>query len=332
MPEPAPTTPLHERYLARLKQPRWVAVLLVFAAIVTGLAGFTDSAKKLVGLFQTEHKEDPRQQLTKLGQPFTQDAFVAAAARGDEAAVQLYLQAAMPVDELSGQDLTALDAATGARRIAVVKRLLAAKADQSRWGPRQGPALARAAAIGDEPLMRLLLDAGPAPEVVKRAYVSAAGAGQLAMLQILAPRLSGTQGQIATEALWALAGGPIERGAPSSARGPTATYLLAAGADGQAVDPEVRGATVLHRATYSGERDVARVLLDQGVPVDPRDADGATPLWWVAGIGKVEMAELLIEHRADVKVVAKDGSSAMARARYNRDDQMIALLRQHGAR
>nr|WP_297532890.1 ankyrin repeat domain-containing protein [uncultured Roseateles sp.] len=335
MPDAAPSTsstPLHERYLARLKQRRWVAVLLVIAAIVTGVASFTDSAKKLAALFQREHVEDPRQQLVKLGQPFTQDAFVAAAGRGDEVAVQLYLQAAIPVDELSSQELTALDAATRARRTAVVKRLLAAKVDQSKWGSRQGPALSVAAFTGDEALIRLLLDAGPSPEIVKRAYVSAGAAGQLPMLQILAPRLSATQAQVATEALWALASGARESTAPTSARAATASFLIAAGADPQAVDPEVRRSTVLHRAVDSDEREVARVLLEQGVPVDPRDADGATPLWWVAGAGHVEMAELLIAHRADVKAVAKDGTSVLARARYNQDEPMIALLRQHGAR
>ncbi|WP_431104007.1 ankyrin repeat domain-containing protein [Roseateles noduli] len=329
---PPPPPPPHERYLASLKQRRWVAVLLVIAAVVTGVAGFTDSAKKLVALFQPDHVEDPRQQLVKLGQPFTQDAFVAAAARGDEIAVRLYLQAAIPVDEPSGQDLTALDAATSARRTAVVKRLLAAKADQSKWGQRQGPALAVAAFAGDEGLTRLLLDADPALDVVKRAYLSAAAAGQLATLQILAPRLSATQAQVATEALWSLASGTRESGAPPAARAATATFLLTAGADPQAVDPEVRNSTVLHRAVDSGEKDVARVLLDRGVPVDPRDTEGATPLWWVAGVGNVAMAELLIEHRADVKAVAKDGASVMARARHNQDEQMIALLRRHGAR
>ncbi|RZI62531.1 MAG: ankyrin repeat domain-containing protein [Rubrivivax sp.] len=331
-PPPPPAPPLHERYLARLKQRRWVAVLLVIAAIVTGVAGFTDSAKKLVALFQPEPREDPRQQLVKLGQPLTQDAFVAAAARGDETAVRWYLQAAIPVNELSGQELTALDVATRAKRTAVVKQLLAAKADQSQWGPRVGPALSVAAFAGDEALTRLLLDANPAADVVKRAYVSAAAAGQFPMLQILAPRLGLSPGPVATEALWALAGGARESTAPSSARAATATFLIAAGADPRAVDPEVRNNTVLHRAADSGEKDVARVLLDQGVPVDPRDTGGATPLWWMAGVGNMEMAELLIEHHADVKAVAKDGTSVMARARYNRDDQMIALLRQHGAR
>ncbi|OWQ47882.1 hypothetical protein CDL60_04610 [Roseateles noduli] len=335
MPDAAPSTsstPLHERYLARLKQRRGVAVLLVIAAIVTGVAGFTDSAKKLVALFQPEHVEDPRQQLVKLGQPFTQDGFVAAAARGDEAAVALYLKAAIPLNELSSEDMTALDAATKARRVPVVKQLLAAKADQSKWGPRQGPALSVATFAGDKELASLLLNANPALEVVKRAYVSAAAAGQLAMLQDLAPRLSAAQPQVATEALWALASGARWSHSKPEARAATATFLLAAGADAQAVDPEVRQMTVLHRATDSGELEVARVLLDKGAAVDPRDTDGATPLWLAAGVGKVDMAELLIAHGADAKVVAKDGASAMARARYNQDDKMIALLRQHGAR
>jgi hypothetical protein len=123
------------------------------------------------------------------------------------------------------------------------------------------------------------------------------------MLQDLAPRVSAAQPKLATDALWAVASGARESVAPASARAATAVFLLAAGADAQAIDPEVRQSTVLHRAADSGELEVAPVLLDKGATVDPRDT-----------------------------VVAKDCTSAMARARYNRDDPMIALPRQHGAR
>lgn len=332
MPEAPPPAPLPDRYVARLKQKPVIAALLVIAAIVTGVAGFTDSAKKLVAMFQPEHAEDPRQKLLKLEQPFTQDAFVAAAARGDVTATTLYAQAGLPVDEPSAQGRTALGAATQARRAAVVKQLLAAKADQSKWGAQELPALVEAASSGDVELTQLLLDAGPPPALVKRAYVSAAANAQLATLQALAPRLSATLAQVATEALWAVAGGSRDRRVTPEARAAMAKILLTAGADAQAVDPDDQRATVLHRAAYKGQVEVARVLLDHGVPVDPRDADGATPLWWVAGVGNLEMARLLIEHRADATAAAKDGTTVLARARYNRDDAMTALLKEHGAR
>lgn len=332
MPDAPTSAPLHERYIARLKQRRWVAVLLVFAAIVTGVAGFTDSAKKLVGLFQPGAVEDPRQRLVKLDQPFTPEAYIAAAARGDEAAVQLYLKSGMPVDELSAQGTTALIAAALAHRAAVVQQLLAAKADQSRRGPRQSAALSIAATSGDVALTRLLLDAGPDLDLVRRAYVSAAAAGQLATLQLVAQQLGAAQGPVATEALWALAAGQSVGSGSADARAAVATFLLSAGADAQAVEAEDKRSTVLHRAAYNGQAAVARVLLDRGAAVDPRDADGATPLWWVAGVGNVAMAKLLIEHHADAKAAAKDGTTVMARARYNRDDEMVTLLRQQGAR
>lgn len=333
MPDDPSQAPLAERYVARLKRRPWVAALLVIAAIVTGVAGFTDSAKKLVTTFQPPRAEDPRQQLVKLDLPFTQDAFVAAAARGDAAAVQLYLQAGMPVDELSPQHgTTALIAATRERREAVVKQLLAAKADQAKRPPGQSPALSVAASAGDVAMTTLLAEANPPPDVVKRAYVSAAADGQLATLQVMAPRVAATQGAVATEALWALAAVSHAGGASPEARATMAAFLLAAGADAQAVDDDGRRSTMLHRATYQGQLAVARVLLEKGAPVDPRDADGATPLWWIAGVGNLEMAQLLIAHHADVKTAAKDGTTAMARARYNEDDQMVALLRQHGAR
>ena len=65
--------------------------------------------------------------------------------------------------------------------------------------------------------------------------------------------------------------------------------------------------------------------------MNARDKDGATALWWTVGIGRREAAAVLIARGADVNAKANDGTTPLARAQYNNDKQMIALLLSHGA-
>lgn len=58
------------------------------------------------------------------------------------------------------------------------------------------------------------------------------------------------------------------------------TSLLCRHADVAAVDDS--GKTALHYAAMSGADGVAEVLIDAGAPVDMRDAEGRTPLWYAA--------------------------------------------------
>lgn len=58
------------------------------------------------------------------------------------------------------------------------------------------------------------------------------------------------------------------------------TSLLCRQADLTAVDDS--GKTALHYAALSGADGVAEVLIDAGAPLDCRDAEGRTPLWYAA--------------------------------------------------
>lgn len=66
------------------------------------------------------------------------------------------------------------------------------------------------------------------------------------------------------------------------------------------------GETALHRAARNGHLEVARLLLDNGANVEPKDQYGWTALYRAAETGQLEVARLHIERGACVD--AKDES------------------------
>ena len=62
--------------------------------------------------------------------------------------------------------------------------------------------------------------------------------------------------------------------------------------------------TPLHAAAIAGSADVARLLIQHGATVDPKDDYGRTPLYYAAGSDLVDMALLLIDGGADVHMVS----------------------------
>jgi hypothetical protein len=88
---------------------------------------------------------------------------------------------------------------------------------------------------------------------------------------------------------------------------------LAAGTDIDAafVAPGVfaSGATPLHMAVVSDQREVARFLIEKGANINApaKDEYGGTPLHWAAVLGRVEMARQLIDAGANVNASDKNG-------------------------
>jgi ankyrin repeat protein len=101
--------------------------------------------------------------------------------------------------------------------------------------------------------------------------------------------------------------------------------LLDAGADPEAFVHELDPPTALHLASLNDDTDVMQRLLDAGAKVDPRDIDGATPLFRAVEQVNLDAAQLLLRRGANTHIWRTDGISQLDAARGNKD--MLNLLR-----
>ncbi len=223
--DPQPAKPLNEQYLARVKNRRWVALLLVAGTIVIGLASFTDAAKKLVALVSRPDPIVARQELAKISMPYSPDAFFAAIRNGDVTAVKLYLAAGMSPNteyEIPRGWTTPLFEAARTGRTTVLTVLLDANADPMKRNAWGSSPLATAAREGHIDVVRVLL---------------ARQADAAAVTQAL---------------MWVASDG----GAP------VAHVLLQAGADPNARDKDGRSA--FDRAKERDHKEMIRIFTEHG--------------------------------------------------------------------
>lgn len=68
--------------------------------------------------------------------------------------------------------------------------------------------------------------------------------------------------------------------------------------------------TPLHSAAAAGQLDIARWLLERGAPVDARQHGGYTALHAAARNGDLPLVEVLLSHGADRTLRTDDGKSA----------------------
>jgi ankyrin repeat protein len=109
-----------------------------------------------------------------------------------------------------------------------------------------------------------------------------------------------------------------------------AEMLLARGADVQARN--AGGFTPLHAAAYSGSLPVAVLLLDRGARLeDANNKAGVTPLLVAAEQNHPRVVELFIARGAAVGTPERDGYMPLTRALWKGNDEVMRVLKRHGA-
>lgn len=90
-------------------------------------------------------------------------------------------------------------------------------------------------------------------------------------------------------------------------------------------------ATDLPVAAAAGATQAVERLLELGMPVDSRDAQGASALLHACGAGHREVAARLLEAGADASLSAQNGMTALGAAVAARREPLVALLLERGA-
>jgi ankyrin repeat protein len=106
-------------------------------------------------------------------------------------------------------------------------------------------------------------------------------------------------------------------------------FLMAKGADYTAYDHW--GNPACYAALY-GRTAFLKVLLDKGVSPDSRTVYGATLLHFAIGNSNYDTVELLIKHKARMDIRDEDGNTVLERAKKSKDDKMIKMLEEAGAK
>ncbi len=92
----------------------------------------------------------------------------------------------------------------------------------------------------------------------------------------------------------------------------TTRVLLENGGDPQLVND--MGQIPLAGAAFQGNLEMARLLIEYGADVNARMPDGKTPLMFAAMFNRTEIIDLLLAHGADASLQTNDGSTAQSMA------------------
>lgn len=316
---------------ASKKAPLVVLVPLI-ASAVGALAQFTGATKTLIALVHPA-KADPRAELAKLGIAFTPEAMAKAAADGDARAVELLLDAGMPVDTATDAALPPLMLAAQSGSVATAARLIAAGADPGKPTAAGSP-LAYAVHYRHPAMVNLFLDR-PIPEpILADAFAVAAEGADAEPIALLAPKLAVPRAS-ATVALHAF----VQRSYGKPGDLPALAALLALKPDLAARDGP--GQTVVHMTVGNDTLPVLTALLRAGADPNARghchalpDDPDLTPLACAATRGTSDglaSVNALIAAHADLRATGPDGATPLMRAAGNGDAVIAAALLKAGA-
>jgi ankyrin repeat protein len=88
----------------------------------------------------------------------------------------------------------------------------------------------------------------------------------------------------------------------------------------------INGLTPLMEAAKMGQKEVVEYLINKGARVNEVSKKGWSALMWAVDRNKPEVVKLLIEKGADVNIKDIDGNTAISIAKIKKNEQLISLL------
>lgn len=104
-------------------------------------------------------------------------------------------------------------------------------------------------------------------------------------------------------------------------------YLIAKGADVNAISTNGTGYTALTGAVASGQKEIVELLIQNRADVNYRYGQGYSPLLTAAANGHVEIAKLLLNHGADAHARSDDHQDALSLAEARGHHELAVFLR-----
>lgn len=273
--------------------------------------------------------------ITLTGIAFSSQDFLTEVAKNNEAAVDLFIKAGMPIDATNDAGQTALMIAAEKGHTGIVGRLAALDAALLTHADANGnTALMAAARQGREQSIKALLEKGADINYVVPAREGAATPLQ-AVLDV--PDLTAAHMSVVNYLLQqgANVGGKNSAGrfpllfAAEHGRVDAAALLIEKGADVNSAD--LKGNFPLLFAAGSGNAGLVALLLDKGAYMKMTSPDGQTPLMRAAQEGRSDAVKVLLERGAVVNARALDGSTALTAAARAGSADMVKLLLEKGA-
>lgn len=267
--------------------------------------------KAAVGAKKFTTMDAARAELAGLPLPYTPDAFVESANKGELAVVKLFLAAGIDPNAKNRQGYTALMVSADQGHTKIIEALLKAKANVDERDDRGGTALRWAASRGQVGAVQQILQKTTDAKVIDDAFLTAASFRHLELLRILLKR--GADKRLVSKALIkAVKAYGINEGRASE----VIPFLLEQGADINAHDDD--GWTALMGATEAGLVPAVQTLLAAGANVNAICiCDGWLGGGWTALMmaaresDKKVILDMLLARGADPNLANNDGRTSL---------------------
>ncbi|XP_064630971.1 fibronectin type 3 and ankyrin repeat domains 1 protein-like isoform X2 [Lineus longissimus] len=106
-------------------------------------------------------------------------------------------------------------------------------------------------------------------------------------------------------------------------------WMMEDGADVNITDNTSGWTPLMRVAAVTGNRDVAKLLINKGATVDHKDKDGKTALMVAVVNGHQPLVELLLDHKADIYVQNEYGKNAFDMAHSLERQGVIRTIERH---